>query len=204
VRVRITQPWPGAVTSISLIACLAVSVLAGCGTSRSAPARTDRHEVRYLPNGLYTLAEQRMPGGSILRVRIERYEFRGQLTSAIGVIEDDPRLRRDREGVVASFPVGPRGPDEPGPLRIDIERSCVGSREVIIAYGLLRGRGDTVVAQGRGVVQSLRKVSIPARFRAGGSLVYTVLTWLPTEIVTRAANGRVVGVEKFPLPTPPC
>jgi hypothetical protein len=167
--------------------------LASCGDSGSRPhIHYDGYPVTHVPQSRQTLVRQRLPNGFILSIRAERYRYLGKASSAISTALDDPRVRHAPESTLTQVPIGERGLNETGPLSMGIERECLGSYELVVAFGLLRSSRDIVVARGRGAVTVLQKVSIPARFHAGGVVVYAVLPRVPSNVIVRATEGKIV------------
>lgn len=196
----------GIVTLTSLVTGLTIgsSLLSACGGSTVTPSHKSTGIGVYTSNERYTLAEEPLPTGSRLYIRAERYTHRGEPSSVLSTVEYDPRRRRAREGVVASIPVGERSGDRVEPLSLEVERECTGSHERIVAFGLLRDKRYTVVAQGRGSTTRLKKVPIPAVFHAGGVLVYARLASSPTSVIVRTPSGRVVSEMPFSVQAARC
>jgi hypothetical protein len=155
--------------------------------------RIRTYPIKYVPDGVLTLARERLPGGYVSLVG-RRYEYMNRQYFELG--ERSERL--DKE---ASLAIGGGGvamkPGEYGPLVMQVKHGCLASDKYTFAYGLLRARRDTVVAQGGSSPIVFRRVAIPMNLQADGILVYALLGPGRTDIVLRAPNGRIVRDESY-------
>ncbi len=204
-----------AVCRASAVLAICIGV-AGCGASRAhrnhgvyvvAPDGARRElsapAIKFKPRGLQTLVREPLQGGSYVTIVGKRYEFAGRTYS---VLAEHVEERGKRGMVSGGGGDGPSmEPGAPGVVALDVGQECVGSDEVVIAYGLLREPEDTVTAEGAGRPITFSKVMIPASFHARGVLVYALLKSGRMDILTRERDGRVVREEPYALqPLPSC
>ncbi len=177
------------------------TVVAGCGGTRRAPKS---YPVRYARNGVRVLAAGRLPEATY-EIAALRYAFRGRSYSRLGL-----RFASSNTQGVARGGGWSGGPSlEPDGrhrvLQINVSRSCEGASEVVLAYGLLRDSHDAVTVRSQHGIIRLKRATIPARFAAGGILVYGVLGVGPVDVITRTPDGRVVSDERYgSLGNAPC
>ena len=138
------------------------------------------HPVKFLPGGIRILARGRVPGGPEFAVKGEAFRFLGRTRFALQVdIVNGGGGGESLDG------------HDPGVFVSGLFTSCQ-PRPYAIVYGLLKARGDTVLARVNGALEPLRKVTIPARLHAGGVLVYLAADTVPSELIVRAPNGSTV------------
>jgi hypothetical protein len=166
---------------------------AGCGASRSAP-RFGEYGVKYVTNGIRTLARGRLPGGAFFVIDAVRYEFGGRTYSVL----------REHIGKIGQHRItGPGsgsakvGHGRNGVLELSISSGCAAGHQYALAYGMLRDPQDSVVAQGQGVSIALKKVTVPASFGPYGVMVYSLVSRGQVDVVTRAPSGKIVGDESY-------
>jgi hypothetical protein len=180
-------------TCLAAIVVAMVTALAGCAGS-TAHARVHISHSASLSPGSYVLAVEswdRGGGGFLIVVENDRRHDR-----------NEPEISTYEEGANARgiFPSGGgllAAPAKGAVLTMNIERSCKGLSGQGLAYGLLGDREDRVSAWELSARIVLKKVVIPARYHAGGTLVYAQVGGGPTEVVTRTPNGRVISHEKY-------
>jgi hypothetical protein len=185
-----------------MVSILAISVgVAGCGESRpgrdSYPVergkkRLIKYPIEYTPGGLRILVRERMPGGYLV-ISAKRYMYRGHTYSVLQNQEEE--LARHVLGMGSNGPNIGLGEHEA--LEMEISSGCVGSHVYALAYGMLRNPKDSVTAETHGTTIRFRKVVVPTNFHPDGVLVLAQLGQGPTNIVTRAPNGRVVRSEPY-------
>jgi hypothetical protein len=191
------RPLHGLIKFCIFVSCvLMLSFLpVSCSGSGSRPRYRDGSPVADTGQDVQTLARERLPNNFVIAIRAERYRYQGRANSVLSTWLYDPYKRRAATGILSQLPIGGRTADEPSPLNVGVERECLSSYDLVVAFGLLRSPRDSVIArEGRtGVI--LRKVSIPTRFHAGGVLVYAVLHELPMDVIVRAPNGKIIAHE---------
>jgi hypothetical protein len=160
----------------------------GCGSSvrsrsqaSSARAYAKDH---FVPGGIRTLAEGRVPRGPAFAISALRYRFQGKLhTDLQAQMEPHAKL----SGASGSF--SPRSRE---PFEWTTEQGCSATATWSIIYGLLRDPGDRGVLFVGSERHRLRTVQIPARFHLSGEVGYTALPRIPTRVVVRDRAGKIV------------
>jgi hypothetical protein len=180
-----------------------VTVVAGCGGSvmNERSYRMPSGGRITPPTGSYVLVRKpwRTGGGRFLIVA-EYHRYHGKDEFEISTYGESPGFR-------GMFPSGGgllTGSEEDAALVMDVQRDCKGSSEHGLAYGLLRRRQDTVTGRESGARIVFSEVRIPARFHAGGVLVYAQVGRAPTDVVTQAPNGRIVSNTTYVCDLSPC
>jgi hypothetical protein len=146
--------------------------IVGCAGGSTAHARL--HYVMpvgrpALPSGAYLLAKAPWnKGGGRFLIVAESHRHRGKNEPEISTYEEDQGAR----GIFPSSGGLLGVSNEGAALVMDVERSCKGSEEKALAYGVLRDRRDTVSAREPSRRIVFRKVAIPAHFHVRGVLVY--------------------------------
>jgi hypothetical protein len=74
---------------------------------------------------------------------------------------------------------------------------CAGAIPYVVAFGLLRDGHNLVLARRQGMMVALKAVSMPRALYAGGTLVYTVLSSVPSEVVIQTPNGTPISRERY-------
>jgi hypothetical protein len=153
--------------------------------------------LKYLPGGVRTLVEGRIPRGPAFSIGVERYRFLGKtyvdLSAAI-------RARGTREGGGSGG-----GGSSFSPRRSrqafawSTQEGCEADSSVrwSIVYGLLRDSRDTVLVRTGGTAYAINVASIPGSFHVGGELAYAVLPRQPSEVLVRGVGGHTVQRERL-------
>ncbi len=177
----------------------AVSLVVGCGGAHSPKSLAEAHVAgqksarlliqspagNYMPDGLWTLVRERIPGGY---VSITGRRFRSGVRTYSTLAG---RIEQLGKPIVGSggLPLDSSGSP---PLQMAVYRDCVGSHLYMLAYGLLRQSEDTVTAMNDGRAVVVKKIKIPTSFYPGSMLVYGLLDIGATNIVSRTPGGEVV------------
>jgi hypothetical protein len=149
--------------------------------------------LKYLPGGVRTLVEGRIPRGPAFSITAEHYRFLGKTYVDLSANISAHGMREG--GGSGSF--SPRR--SPQAFAWSTQEGCEADPSVrwSIVYGLLRDSRDTALAR-RGVKEYAVKVApIPASFHAGGELAYVVLPQQPSEVLVRGASGRTLQHETW-------
>jgi hypothetical protein len=165
-----------------------------------------KKEKNYFPGGIVHLAHGSLPQGPSFNIRAERYRELGHihfklqftasneesLTGPGGGGSLESTGAAEAEGVSLAF----SGHLVQAPQAFERQTSsgCVPQPYAII-YGLLHAPRDTVLARVSGKLVALNKLAIPARLHAGGVLAYGAFSPIPTELLTRDANGKTLTVD---------
>ena len=154
-------------------------------STHQPPKTSSKNSVKLLPGGLRPLVHGRAPQGQGFAIIAQHYRFEGHDHFALSVTTSD----------------GSGGSESPSGRRPRLFSSAVWTscqpHEYAIVYGLLKAPGDTVFARISGKLQPLRRVAIPASFRAGGVLVYVAAARVPTELIVRTSSGRTLLTESL-------
>lgn len=211
----------GKVRRYRLIGTLALAVsVAGCGSGgrREEPSRpvaatraakitahvvdargeaSDRGESdtsavrRERADAAQVLAKGVIPDGPAFWITGERHGMRGKKYLEIKVTVDRTRGR----GGPASIVTVPDTPTSATTMRL--MTGCAGSKEYVIAYGVLGVSTDRVIARAAGRERVLWHVEVPTDLALHRDLVYVALPWVPVEVVVRTASGGVVVRERY-------
>jgi hypothetical protein len=156
-----------------------------------------KHPVKYFPGGIVQLVRESPP-------QIPAFTIRGERYRKLGAVHFELKLEVSNEGSLfggggeSFIPEGELIPGESERARrMFTPRASSGClpQPYAIVYGVLRARGDTVLARVSGELVPLREVPIPAHLHAGGVLVYGAFSPLPTELLLRDAHGTTIGRE---------
>jgi hypothetical protein len=144
-----------------------------------------KHLLKFLPGGIRTLVRDRIPRGPEFSIQGEAYRFLGRIHFALQVD-------------VAGQGGGGRSPSgqKPNLFSWALYTGCR-PHGYAITYGVLKAPRDTVLARTSGVLLALRRVAIPAHLHAGGVLVYTASSTVPSELIVRDPAGRTILTEKL-------
>jgi hypothetical protein len=170
----------------------------GCGsaaTSGTAPRSvTTVARDEFLPAGVRTLSQGRVPHAPAFAISAERYRFEGRIyVDLAAAMEPHARLA----GASGSF-----SPDPGQPFSWSAERGCSThpAARWSIVYGLLRDAGDRAVAytgrERHPVLTAPRPVSIHDQ----GVLGYVVLTQQPSRVLVLNPAGEVLQDERIGTP----
>jgi len=156
-----------------------------------------KHPVKYFPDGIVRLVHESPP-------QIPAFTIRGERYRKLGAVHFELKLEVSNEELLfggGGEELIPEGRLMPGESertrRMFTPRASSGCQPqpYAIVYGLLKARGDTVLARVSGQLVPLREVLIPARLHAGGVLVYGAFSPLPTELLVRDARGTTIDRE---------
>jgi hypothetical protein len=177
--------------SLAVLVWLLAFVL-GCGGSRprsqTRPARADA-KYHFLPGGIDTLAEGRVPHGPAYAISVLRYRFQGKLGTDLQA-QMGPHAKPT--GAASSFT--PRSRE---PFEWTTEQGCSAKVTWSMVYGLLRDPRDRGVLLIGAERHRLRTVQIPTRFHLRGAVGYAALRRNPTRVIVRDAAGEVVEDEQL-------
>ena len=180
------------------VALVIAAAIAGCGTSRvmepNGGPTSAGTSIQYAPNGVVVLARQPISGG-YLSIRGVRYSYMGK--TYFGLRENVETSSKHR--IVSGGGSGTSiKPGEYGILTMRVDHGCVGTYGYALAYGLLRNPSDMVTASSRdGKLIRFKQVAVPLNLHAHGVLVYALLGSGQINILTRTANGQIVGNESY-------
>lgn len=76
-------------------------------------------------------------------------------------------------------------------------------RRYVVLYGLLRARGDTVIAEIDGRSRSFSRVRLPKAYRRLGVLAYAILRTLPERVFLRTPMGETIDIPQVFYPIHP-
>jgi hypothetical protein len=144
--------------------------------------------LKYLPGGVRTLVEGRIPRGPAFSIRAERYRF-------LGKTYVDLSAEVDAQGSSEGGGSGSFSPQRsPQAFAWSTQEGCEADPSVrwSIVYGLLRDSRDTALARVGGRQYAVRVASIPGSLHAGGELAYVVLPQQPSEVLVRGASGHTL------------
>lgn len=144
-----------------------------------------KHLLKFLHHGIRILVHSRVPRGPAFSIKGEAYRFLGHIHFALAV-------------EVTNGAGGGESPSgrKPSLFSWAVWRACK-PHPYAILYGLLKNPSDTVLARTAGTLRRLRRAPIPAYLHAGGVLVYTASTTVPSELIVRTPSGRTVLTEKL-------
>jgi hypothetical protein len=139
--------------------------------------------------------------GAVFSITGERYRYLGQTYFGLkSQIEQLGRLPLSGGGSTLSV-----SPDEKGVMAVRVQTGCVGSRNYSLVFGILRNHHSVVDAVEDGKYTTLQQVRIPSRLGAGGVLVYGSLSSMPSDVVVRGIDGKLLAEENYGgLPTESC
>lgn len=165
--------------------------------------------VKHLPGGIVTLARGSLPQGPSFTIRGDRYR-------ELGAVHFELKLTTSNEASEGffvggsggdAFETGVEGPEvgaggvfNPGKQAFGPEGLVFASHvssgcqpePYAIVFGVLKARGDTVLARVSGALVPLREAAIAPRLHAGGVLAYGAFSPLPTELLIQDASGKTV------------
>ncbi len=144
-----------------------------------------KHLLKFLPGGIRSLAQDRVPDGPSYSIQGEAYRFLGRIHFALSV-----RIKHGGGG--SESPSGRK----PSVFTWATFTGCQ-PHPYAIVYGLLKQTTDTVFARTAGHLRMLRRASIPAHLHASGMLVYLGSRTVPEELIVRNPNGDTVVTEKL-------
>lgn len=156
-----------------------------------------RHPFKYVSDGVVTLVREHAARGPEFAIVAERFRLYGLAHFELTLSEGTEIGGGAAEGKYgSSFFEGNPPPLEfehlpRGLLNLEVSSGCH-PYEYAIAYGLLRDPRDTALIEVDGKLQPLRRVVIPARFHAGGVLVYAGLESAPERLLVKSPAGRVM------------
>ncbi len=142
-----------------------------------------QNPIKYLPGGVRTLVHDRVPNGPGFSITGERYRFLGRVYFELKVHVE--QIGESGSDSAHSFGILGR---RPSVLDWQIETGCH-PHPYVILYSLLKAPGGTVSVRTSGKLTAMRRVTIPAIFRAGGALVYSTSIAPSSELVIRTPNG---------------
>ena len=150
------------------------------------------HPLRYLPGGYRRIVTASVAEGPSFSIVGERFRLGGHLQLELRL---ETGLQAESEGTTnqagSIVEVGRRPRARPKPFELQVKTGCT-PHEYAILFGVLRDRGDTVLAKSGSTATPLQRVSIPSTLHIPGVLAYTALPGVPNELVVHARNGKVV------------
>lgn len=170
-----------------------------------------KHPIKHAPGGTVRLIHESLPRGPSFTIRAERFRELGVTYFELKADVSERRLLSAGGEIGGLF--GTESEAEPGPppgvLGGAIRLGGLGEgspfaphtsdgcepQPYAIVYGLLKAPRDTVLARVSGKLVPLRKVAIPARLHAGGVLAYGAFSPLPSELLVRGADGKIIARE---------
>jgi hypothetical protein len=171
--------------------------------------------IKYLPDGIVTLAHGSLPQGPSFTIRGEGYRKLGALHFELKLaVSNDGSGGLFEAGGGSSFGTSIEEPEVSDgelnpraqllgtaglPFASHASSECV-PQPYVIVYGLLKAPGDTVLVRVAGTLVALQKVAIPARLHAHGVLAYGAFSPLPTELLVRDASGKTVASRNLSAP----
>lgn len=174
------------------------AVAIGCGSSHHHAAIAERTphfaEDHFLPGGIRTVAEGRVPHGPAFAISAERYRFEGRIYVDLAT-QMEPHAAL--QGGESSFSPDPSS----APLTWSAEEGCSKHPPVSwsILYGLLSDRADRASVYMARRWQVVQTAAIPASIHSRGLLGYALLTEAPGRVLVRDAAGHVVQDESLGL-----
>ena len=160
-----------------------------------------KNALKYVPGGIRTLAEGRIPRGPELSIMAEHYRFLGK--TYVDLSAEIHAQGSSEGGGSGSF--SPQR--SPQAFAWSAQEGCEAHPSVrwSIVYGLLRDPRDTAVVRTSGREYPVKVAPIPGSFHAGGELAYAVLPRQPSEVLVRSASGRTLQDERLDsLPSRGC
>jgi hypothetical protein len=155
-----------------------------CPSRRSAPTPPQ-------PLGGGVIVSGRVPHGPRFQILGERDRFMGRVEARVSIVV----LREEASGGSFSGEVELTSRrQKPPPLEVQQETGCQ-PHEYAILYGLLKARGDTVLAKTSRGLKSFRRVHIPTSLHLHGVLAYIVLPAMPSEVIVRSPGDATVFVK---------
>jgi hypothetical protein len=144
--------------------------------------------LKYLPGGVRTLVEGRIPRGPAFSITAEHYRFLGKTYVDLSANISAHGMREG--GGSGSF--SPQR--SPQAFAWSTQEGCEADPSVrwSIVYGLLRDSRATALARVGGRQYAVKVASIPGSFHAGGELAYVVLPQQPSEVLVRGAGGQTL------------
>jgi hypothetical protein len=170
-----------------------------------------KNPIKYAHGGIVRLIHESLHEGPSFTIRAERFRKLGASYFELKADVSEPRVFSAGGELGSLF--GTESESEEGPgsglLGHAIRLGGLGEggafaphtsdgcepQPYAIVYGLLKAPRDTVLAQVSGKLVPLRKVTIPARLRAGGVLAYGAFSPLPSELLVRSPAGKIIASE---------
>jgi hypothetical protein len=157
--------------------------------------------LKYLPGGVRTLVEGRIPRGPAFSITAEHYRFLGKTYVDLSANISAHGMREG--GGSGSF--SPQR--SPQAFAWSTQEGCEVHPSVrwSIVYGLLRDSRDTALARIGAKEYAVKVASIPGSFHPGGELAYVMLPQQPSEVLVRSASGHTLQHEALDgLPARSC
>jgi hypothetical protein len=176
-------------------------VIGGCGSAvQITGAKHDRQALsagrprllgKVSTNTL--LARGRLPGGYFSWSE-QQYDYDDRAYIKIGDTVEE--ARRHAVSPISGGAVSLL-PNEYGSQTLGVKYGCLAKHEFALAYGLVRDRGDTVIARERQGIVVLKEKPLPSIGRRGGVFVYSSALQWPLDLTTRTPSGRIADEETY-------
>ncbi len=156
------------------------------------------HPLKYLPGGIRTLVQGRVPGGTTFSIVAERYRFLGKLYLELKLNMGSEAGQRGG-AAVGGLTVSSGGSHHAAATRAfkPQESSGCHPQPYAIIYGILKAPHDRLLARTPSGLAQLHTVTIPAELHAGGVLAYGAFSPPPSALLLRAPNGRTLSSESL-------
>jgi hypothetical protein len=184
----------------------ATLALCGCGGSGHATSVRSGTGARAAaspsPGAAPGLIVGRLPNRQGFGIRIQRYGAHGGVYLSASIVPAAPSVDRVRHELnTGTFGSSQSDPNQA--LGRYVPGGLVGcsAHPVILLFGLLGDRGDSVVLRSHGVGVPLRRVPVPADLGVRADALYGAVTSGGERLVERSANGTTI--ESVDLPRPP-
>jgi hypothetical protein len=188
---------------------VAAATLALCGCGGSGHATRVSNGSSAQPAALPsqrptpTLIVGRLPNRQGFGIRIQRHGAHGGLYLSASIVPP----ARSIAGLTYEVNAGMFGSSQSNPnqaLGRYLPNGLVGcsAHPVVLLFGLLGDRRDSVVLRSHGTGVSLKRVPVPANLGVRADVVYGAITSAHQALVERSAHGTTIEAAELPPPPP--